>query len=191
MAAGRRVGRQIADALAYAAVLTGSAFVAGSALSFALGGGLVGAKYLLFFVGFGMLGYATFLLWPTPPWRGDDGRSSGAGGGRFGGGGLLPIGLGSRGGSDSDPGSGGGAGSGSESKPGAGARAGSSAPSRRSPGERAAQDKPFHRIASRLLPPGIRLPPEQRFSAGAKLLLAAVAVLATSFVMEAVFNVTY
>jgi len=35
----------------------------------------------------------------------------------------------------------------------------------------------------------MRLPPEQRLSAGTKMLLAAVAVLATSYLLETAFNV--
>lgn len=57
--------------------------------------------------------------------------------------------------------------------------------------EQDAQNKPTHRLANRLLPSNMRLPPDQRFSAGAKMLLAALAVLGTSYVMEAVFNVAY
>lgn len=137
------MGLQVADAVAYVVVLTGALFLVGSAFSLALGQGFVGTKYLLFFVGFGMFGYAAFLLRPTPPWKREgDGES------------VV------------------GAGSGETS-------------------EEEAQDKPTHRLASRLLPEGLRLPPDQRLSAGTKMLLAAIAVLATSYVMEAVFNVAY
>jgi hypothetical protein len=192
MPSARHVGLQAADALAYVVVLTGGLFLLGSALGFALGQGLVGTKYLLFFAGFGMFGYATFLLRPSAPWKGKttgrsggSGRSSGSGTGsrsgpgsdsppggdgadtgRFGGGGLLPT----------------GSASGSDSLDSASTRG-------RDAGEREAQDKPTHRLASRLLPPRMRLPPEQRLSAGAKMLLAAVAVLATSYLLEAAFGV--
>jgi hypothetical protein len=178
MPSARHVGLQVADALAYVVVLTGGLLLLGSALSLALGQGLVGAKYLLFFAGFAMFGYATFLLRPTPPWSGSDrGSDSGsragsdprsrsgtddAGPGRFGGNELLSTGSGSF---------------------------GSTATRGRDAGEREAQDKPSHRLASRLLPPGMRLPPEQRLSAGTKMLLAAVAVLATSYLLETAFNV--
>jgi hypothetical protein len=142
MGTARHVGLQVADALAYVVVLTGGLFLVGSVFSLALGQGLVGTKYLLFFVGFGMFGYAAFLLRPTAPWdRESDGESMAAGSG------------------DTD--------------------------------EEEAQNKPTHRLATRLLPAGMRLPPDQRLSAGAKMLLAAIAVLGTSYVLEAVFNVAY
>ncbi|MFC4359835.1 hypothetical protein ACFO0N_17965 [Halobium salinum] len=142
MRTARHVGLQAADALAYVVVLTGALFLVGSAFSLALGQGFVGTKYLLFFVGFGMFGYAAFLLRPKPPWKGDnDGERAVSGAGET--------------------------------------------------TETEAQDKPTHRLANRLLPANMRLPPDQRLSAGAKMLLAAIAVLATSYVMEAVFNVAY
>jgi hypothetical protein len=45
------------------------------------------------------------------------------------------------------------------------------------------------RAAPRLLPPGLRLPAAERHPAGAKLLLAAVVVLAWSLALEVVFGV--
>lgn len=57
----------LVDALTYAAVLTAVALVGSLVLGLATGGGIVGAKILLFVVGWVLLGYSTFLLWPTKP----------------------------------------------------------------------------------------------------------------------------
>lgn len=61
--------RQVVDALAYAVVLTSIVFVLASAVSYPLGLGLLGTKWIMFFVGFALFGYATFQLRPTPPWK--------------------------------------------------------------------------------------------------------------------------
>lgn len=63
---------QLLDAVTYAATVTGAIFAAASVVSFALGSDWVGVKYLLFYVGFLAFGYATFTLWPTPPWKRDE-----------------------------------------------------------------------------------------------------------------------
>lgn len=61
--------RQALDAVVYASALA-AVVVAGATLaSFALGGGWVGVKFILFFVGIGLFGIGTFKLRPTPPWR--------------------------------------------------------------------------------------------------------------------------
>ncbi|MEF8841922.1 MAG: hypothetical protein V5A62_09905 [Haloarculaceae archaeon] len=61
--------RKLLDALAYALVLSLAVFLAATAVSFALGGGWGGVKYLLFVLGFLAFGLGAFILRPTPPWR--------------------------------------------------------------------------------------------------------------------------
>ena len=61
--------RKLLDALAYAVALSALVFLAATAVSFALGGGWGGVKYLLFVLGFLALGAGAFFLRPTPPWR--------------------------------------------------------------------------------------------------------------------------
>lgn len=53
--------------LAYAAVVAAAATVAAVVLGVVTGGGLVRAKYVLFFVGFGLMAVATATLWPSSP----------------------------------------------------------------------------------------------------------------------------
>jgi hypothetical protein len=65
----RRVALQVLDVLAYAVVLTSVVFTLGLAAGFAVGNGLVGAKWLLFVVGFLLLGYGTLRLRPTAKWK--------------------------------------------------------------------------------------------------------------------------
>jgi hypothetical protein len=66
---GVSVPRKLLDLLAYAVVLSLLVFLATAALSFALGGGWGGVKYLLFVLGFLAFGAGAFFLRPTPPWR--------------------------------------------------------------------------------------------------------------------------
>ena len=61
--------RKLLDALAYAVALSVAVFLAVTAVSFALGGGWGGVKYLLFLLGFLAFGAGAFFLRPTPPWR--------------------------------------------------------------------------------------------------------------------------
>jgi hypothetical protein len=61
--------RKLLDALAYAVALSLLTFLAATAVSFALGGGWGGVKYLLFVLGFLGFGAGAFFLRPTPPWR--------------------------------------------------------------------------------------------------------------------------
>lgn len=61
--------RKLLDTLAYAVVLSLLIFLATTAVSFALGGGWGGVKYLLFVLGFLAFGAGAFFLRPTPPWR--------------------------------------------------------------------------------------------------------------------------
>lgn len=71
----RRLGVKTIDAVVYAVVLTGVVFVFTASVSAALGGGLPGAKWLMFFLGFTMLAYASLKLRPKAAWKGgrDDG----------------------------------------------------------------------------------------------------------------------
>jgi hypothetical protein len=122
---------QLLDVVVYAVTVTAVAVVVSAVPSFALGWGLVGVKFALFFVGFGMLGYATFKLRPTPPWKNED-----------------------------DP--------------------------------RIRNDREEVGIAARatsLIPPRFRLGPEQRPSIGAKLFVASVTMLVTSYLLESVLGV--
>jgi hypothetical protein len=61
--------RKLVDALAYAVVLSVGVFLVTTAVSFALGGGWGGVKYLLFVLGFLAFGVGALFLRPTPPWR--------------------------------------------------------------------------------------------------------------------------
>ena len=61
--------RKLLDLLAYAVVLGLLVFLATAAVSFALGGGWGGVKFLLFVLGFLGMGVGAFFLRPTPPWR--------------------------------------------------------------------------------------------------------------------------
>jgi hypothetical protein len=63
----RAIALKTLDAATYAVAVAAIAFLAGSVASFALGGGWVGVKFVLFFVGFGLFGYATFRLRPKKP----------------------------------------------------------------------------------------------------------------------------
>lgn len=79
------------DAAVYAVVLTGVVFVVGALVSAAAGGGLPGAKWFMFFVGFAMFGYASLKLRPKAAWR-NGGRADGADGGLFSGS-DEPVGI--------------------------------------------------------------------------------------------------
>lgn len=63
------LARQALDAFVYAVALTTTVVLGAAAVSFALGGGWLGVKFILFFVGIGLFGIGTFELRPTPPWR--------------------------------------------------------------------------------------------------------------------------
>jgi len=63
---------QLLDAVTYTATVTAVVFAAASVVSFFLGFDWVGVKVLLFYAGFLAFGYATFTLWPTPPWKKDE-----------------------------------------------------------------------------------------------------------------------
>ncbi|RRJ29147.1 DUF7555 family protein [Halocatena pleomorpha] len=61
--------QQAVDAFVYAVAVTTIALVSAVIVSFALGGGWVGVKFILFLIGIGLFGVGTFALRPTPPWR--------------------------------------------------------------------------------------------------------------------------
>lgn len=61
--------RKLLDTLAYAVALSLVVFLTTTAVSFALGAGWGGVKYLLFVLGFLAFGVGAFLLRPTPAWR--------------------------------------------------------------------------------------------------------------------------
>lgn len=63
------LARKLLDTLAYAIALSLLVFLATTAVSFALGAGWGGVKYLLFVLGFLAFGAGAFLLRPTPAWR--------------------------------------------------------------------------------------------------------------------------
>ncbi|WP_411964963.1 hypothetical protein [Haloferax sp. YSMS24] len=134
----RRIGIKTIDAVVYAVVLTGVVFVLTALVSAALGGGLPGAKWLMFFLGFTMLAYASLKLRPKAAWKG------GRGGGLFSGD-DEPVGI----------------------------------------------EKLVGGLLDSVLPPTLRPEPNERPSSGVKLFLAAVCILATSFVMEVVFAINY
>ncbi|ELZ87187.1 hypothetical protein C453_02514 [Haloferax elongans ATCC BAA-1513] len=71
----RRFGLKTIDAVAYAVVLTGVVFGLTATVSVLAGGGLPGAKWLMFFLGFTMLAYASLKVRPKAAWK--DGRDDG------------------------------------------------------------------------------------------------------------------
>ena len=72
----RRV-RQALDAVVYGAAVAAVVFAAGTVLGLLTGGGLVTAKFVMFFVGLLLFGYSAFQMRPEPPWdtsRTDEGK---------------------------------------------------------------------------------------------------------------------
>jgi hypothetical protein len=63
---------RVLDAVGYVLAVVAAVLAAAAALSFPLGFGWVGVKYVLFVVGILAFGYATFTLRPTPPWKRGD-----------------------------------------------------------------------------------------------------------------------
>lgn len=59
--------RAFLDLLTYALVLTSLSLLISVFLGVATGGGIVRAKTFMFVIGWVMVGYATVLLWPSPP----------------------------------------------------------------------------------------------------------------------------
>ncbi|KAB1197659.1 MULTISPECIES: hypothetical protein [Haloferax] len=135
----RRIGVKTIDAVVYAVVLTGVVFTLTATVSVGLGGGLPGAKWLMFFLGFTMLAYASLKLRPKAAWKG--GRDDG---GLFSGS-DEPVGV----------------------------------------------EKLVGGLLDTVLPASLRPEPNERPSSGVKLFLAAVCILATSFLMEVVFGINY
>jgi hypothetical protein len=77
MVGGSLRGRQALDAIVYAIVVTAIVGITSIAVSFVLGWGLVGVKFILFVVGFVLFGIGTLKLRPTSPWQeGDENESS-------------------------------------------------------------------------------------------------------------------
>lgn len=64
--------RQALDALVYSIVVVVAVVVGSGIVSFPLGFGWVGVKYVLFFLGFFTFGISAFFLRPTPPWKDSD-----------------------------------------------------------------------------------------------------------------------
>lgn len=61
--------RKLLDLLAHTVALSLLVFLGAAAVSFGLGGGWGGVKFLLFVLGFFALGAGAFFLRPTPPWQ--------------------------------------------------------------------------------------------------------------------------
>ncbi|ELZ73759.1 hypothetical protein C457_00700 [Haloferax prahovense DSM 18310] len=76
----RRFGVKTIDAVVYAVSLTGVVFVVTALLSTLAGNGLPGAKWLMFFLGFAMFGYASLKVRPKAAWKGGDENSDNDGG---------------------------------------------------------------------------------------------------------------
>jgi hypothetical protein len=67
----------VVDLLVYANAVAAVVFAVGVGVGLLAGGVLVTAKYVMFFVGLGTFGVATFKLRPDPPWdteRAEDGK---------------------------------------------------------------------------------------------------------------------
>jgi len=62
----------VLDLLGYALSVTLAATLVGAVLSPVRGGGWVTVKYALFFIGFGLFGYASITLWRSPSLDGDE-----------------------------------------------------------------------------------------------------------------------
>jgi hypothetical protein len=62
-------GLQTLDLVAYAVVVTSVVFCLGLVTGLAVGNGLIGAKWLLFGVGFLLVAYGALRLRPTPKWK--------------------------------------------------------------------------------------------------------------------------
>lgn len=62
-------GFQFVDLLMYVAALTGLTYTVGVGIVLLLGGSVASLVHFGFVVGFLAFGYATFLLWPSRPWK--------------------------------------------------------------------------------------------------------------------------
>ncbi|RDZ66185.1 hypothetical protein C5B90_07525 [Haloferax sp. Atlit-12N] len=80
----RRFGVKTIDAVVYAVSLTGVVFVVTALVSTLAGNGLPGAKWLMFFLGFAMFGYASLKVRPKAAWKsGNENGNGGSDGGLF------------------------------------------------------------------------------------------------------------
>ncbi|CQR49223.1 MULTISPECIES: DUF7555 family protein [Haloferax] len=77
----RRLGVKAIDAVVYAVSLTGVVFVVTAVVSTLAGNGLPGAKWLMFFLGFAMFGYASLKVRPKAAWKRGDGNGGNGGNG--------------------------------------------------------------------------------------------------------------
>lgn len=68
-----RLTGKLLDLLWYAVAVTVAATAVGFLVALTTGGGLVPVKYALFFIGFGLFGYASIVLWRSPSLDPDDG----------------------------------------------------------------------------------------------------------------------
>lgn len=64
---------KLLDLLWYGVAVTAAATAVGGVVALVRGGGLVPVKYVLFFIGFGLFGYASIVLWRAPSLEPDDG----------------------------------------------------------------------------------------------------------------------
>lgn len=64
---------QLFDAVTYTTTVTAVIFAAASVVSFVFGFGWIQVKKLLFIIGILAFGYGTFALWPTSPWKREEG----------------------------------------------------------------------------------------------------------------------
>lgn len=77
----RRLPLQLLDTAGYAVAVTAVVFLVGAGLAAAAGRQpLVGAKWFMFLVGFGLLAYSAFQLRPTPKWKQDEANGDANGG---------------------------------------------------------------------------------------------------------------
>lgn len=66
---GRRLVGVLLDAITYAATAAGITFLFGVVISFPLGYGFVGVKYVLFYLGFAAWALAIVVAWPGSAWK--------------------------------------------------------------------------------------------------------------------------
>lgn len=64
---------QALDALIYGGAVVAVLICGSAVVSFPVGGGWVGVKYVLFFIGFLLFGTSAFQLRPKPPWKRENG----------------------------------------------------------------------------------------------------------------------
>ncbi|MCO8266855.1 hypothetical protein NKF06_09695 [Haloferax sp. AB510] len=89
----RRFGVKTIDAVVYAVSLTGVVFVVTALVSTLAGNGLPGAKWLMFFLGFAMFGYASLKVRPKAAWKSGNGNGNGGSDGGLFSGSDEPVGV--------------------------------------------------------------------------------------------------